>query len=463
MGVVYAAHHEILDQRVALKVLAPDSASQSTAVARFLNEARLAARLKSDHLCQVLDAGVTENGLPFIAMELLEGCDLARLLYERRAPLPVGEAAEYMVQALDAVAEAHARGVIHRDLKPSNLFLTQLPGAPPVIKVLDFGISKVDDAYGTGNVSPSITSSRAIIGSPTYMSPEQIQNVKKTDQRADIWSAGVILYELMSGTLPFRGETPGEIFVQIIESQPTPLSRLRPEIPAALAEVVARCLRRNPDERYENVVSLAEALAPYAWYKHHESLARMRRAVGVRRAGVTPGTSSASVPPALMTGHAVKPPADSSGAGHKVLLALAAVVPLVLIPLAGVLVVQRVGLGHRPVDAEKSTQGMPSATELPAATTAAGTAAAPTTVTPTAAATATAPAEVTVPASPSDTAATPPSAIPATAAPPATAQATAAPGGTTVSVEELPTTAPPPTAQPVHVPPKKRSILQQRY
>jgi serine/threonine-protein kinase len=477
MGVVYAAHHEILDQRVALKVLAPDSASQSTAVARFLNEARLAARLKSDHLCQVLDAGVTENGLPFIAMELLEGCDLARLLYERRAPLPVGEAVEYIVQALEAVAEAHARGVVHRDLKPSNLFLTQHPGAPPVIKVLDFGISKVDDAYGTGSAAPNITSSRAIIGSPTYMSPEQIQNVKRTDHRADIWSTGVILYELMSGTLPFRGETPGEIFVQIIEGVPAPLSKLRPEVPAPLSEIVARCLKRNPDERYENVVSLAEALAPYAWYKHHESLARMRRAVGVRRAGVTPGTSSASVPPAAMTGHAAKTQADSSGAGHKVLLALAAVVPLVLIPLAGVLVVQRVGLGHRPAT-ETSSQAMPPPTERPAATTAASAAAttAPTASTATASAatastatastatasTAPTPTETAAPAAP-DTATAPASASAASPAPAETAPATAAPGGTTVSVEELPATTPSPTAQPVRVPPKKRSILQQRY
>ncbi len=440
MGVVYAVHHEILDQRMALKILAPEVASQATAVARFLNEARLAARLKSDHLCQVLDAGVTENGLPFIAMELLEGCDLARLLYERRAPLPVGEAVEYMVQALDAVAEAHARGVIHRDLKPSNLFLTQVPGAPPVIKVLDFGISKADDAFGTGHAPSNITSSRAIIGSPTYMSPEQIQNVKKTDHRADIWSAGIILYELMSGVVPFRGETPGEIFVQIIEGQAVPLSKLRPEVPAALSDVITRCLRRNVDERFENVVTLAEALAPYAWYKHHESLARMRRAVGVRR---SPGTASASVPPAAVTGNSQKTQSDGSGPGHKVLLALAAVVPLVLIPLAGILVVQRVGLAHRP-PAEDTP---PSATAAP---------------TPT-------PTETAAPPSATTTVAVvpPPSAATATAAPPASspgvAEPGADPGGAPIPVEELPTTAPSPTAQPVHVPPKKRSILQQRY
>jgi serine/threonine-protein kinase len=371
-------------------------------------------------------------------MELLEGCDLARLLYERRAPLPVGEAVEYMVQALDAVAEAHARGVVHRDLKPSNLFLTQLPGAPPVIKVLDFGISKADDAFSMGHVAPSITSSRAIIGSPTYMSPEQIQNVRKTDHRADIWSAGVILYELMSCVLPFRGETAGEIFVQIIEGHATPLSKLRPEVPVALSDIVARCLRRNVDERFENVVSLAEALAPYAWYKHHESLARMRRAVGVRRAGATPGTSSASVPPAAMTGHAVKTHDPAATPANKVLLALAAVVPLVLIPLAGILVVQRVGLGHKPP---------------PQATTATATAATSETVT-TAAASVPLPAEtVAEPASPSPT---PPPSDPALVASPPSA-------ATTLPTEEIPATTPPPTAQPARVPPRKRSILQQRY
>jgi len=435
MGVVYAAHHEILDQRVALKILLPEVASQATAVARFLNEARLAARLKSDHLCQVLDAGVTENGLPFIAMELLEGCDLARLLYERRAPLPVGEATEYVVQALDAVAEAHARGVVHRDLKPSNLFLTQVPGAPPVIKVLDFGISKVDDAFGTGNVPSNITQSRAIIGSPTYMSPEQIQNVKKTDHRADIWSAGVILYELMSGILPFRGETPGEIFVQIIEGQATPLSKLRPEVPGALSEIVARCLKRNVDDRFENVVALAEALAPYAWYKHPESLARMRRAVGVRRPRVTPGTSSASVPPAAVTGNAAKiTHGGAGGPGNKVLLGLAAVVPLVLIPLAGILVVQRVGMGHRPPppDTQTSAPATPATTEVPAAATT-------TTPEPT-----TAPTETAAQPAPVETVAVVPSASAA------------------IPVEELPT-ASSPTWQPVRAPPKKRSILQQRY
>jgi serine/threonine-protein kinase len=483
MGVVYAAHHIVLDQRVALKILAPEVASQNTAVTRFLTEARLAARLKSERLCQVIDAGVTENGLPYIAMELLEGCDLARLLYERRGPLPVGEAVEYVVQALDAVAEAHARGVVHRDLKPSNLFLTQHTGAPPVIKVLDFGISKVDEAFGTGGSLPTnVTASRAIIGSPTYMSPEQIQNVKKTDHRADIWSVGIILYELMSNTLPFRGDTAGEIFVQIIEGKLTPLSKIRPEVPVALSDIVARCLTRNPDERFDSVVSLAEALAPYAWYKHHNTLTRMRRAVGTRHGAMTPGTTSASVPAAVKTGSSTQIGMRDrdGGTGRKVLLGLAALVPLVLIPLAGIFVVQRIG--HKPAEATHATaEPLPAAapdTAAVATVTAMATAAAPA-VTTTAAETATAPAAATATEAPTAPASTqavapppepPPSAAPApTPEPPTPAPQPTTP---TISADQLPvapateTTQTPPTpqaTQPVRVPPKKRSILQQRY
>jgi hypothetical protein len=200
-------------------------------------------------------------------------------------------------------------------------------------------------------------------------------------------------------------------------------------VPAALSEIVARCLKRNVDDRFENVVSLAEALAPYAWYKHHEALARMRRAVGVRRQA-TPGTSSASVPPAAMTGNGVRPQGDG-GAANKVLLALAAVVPLVLIPLAGFLVVQRVGMGHRPPIPDP----VPTATE-------------------TAAQPAPTEAVLVVP---------PPSAAMAITAPSASTQSAPDPGGAPIPVEELPTMAPSSTAQPVRVPPKKRSILQQRY
>ncbi|HEY8087990.1 MAG TPA: protein kinase, partial [Polyangiaceae bacterium] len=375
-----------------------------------------------------------------------EGCDLARLLYERRAPLPVGEAVEYVVQALDAVAEAHARGVVHRDLKPSNLFLTQHPGSPPVIKVLDFGISKVDDAFGTGgSANPSITSSRAIIGSPTYMSPEQIQNIRKTDHRADIWSVGVILYELMSGTLPFRGETPGEIFVRIIEGHVTPLCKLRKEVPVALSGIVEKCLRRSLHERFENVVELAEALAPFAWYKHHEALARMRRTVAVRAArSVPPGTSSHSVPAAVRQDTGSRTTGQTgTPAGTKVLLGIAAAVPLLILPIAAVLVVHRSGsTATQPPAATMTIAPASAQTTEPVATAVTTLAPPPTTAEPPAAATLSAPS-----------ASEPPS---ASAAPPEV-----------VSVATPTETAPiatAPAAHPTHAPPpSKRSILQQRY
>jgi hypothetical protein len=209
-------------------------------------------------------------------------------------------------------------------------------------------------------------------------------------------------------------------------------------VPVALSDIVVRCLKRNVDDRFESVVSLAEAIAPYAWYKHHESLARMRRAVGVRRAGgVTPGTASASVPPAAMTGNAAKTQDGAGGPGNKVLLALAAVVPLVLIPLAGILVVQRVGMGHKPPPEETQTsaQATPTPTELPAATI---------TMTP---APVPSPTETAAQAAPTET-------VPVVPPPSAAAD---------VSVDPQPTTAPSPTTQPVRALPRKRSILQQRY
>ena len=392
---------------------------------------------------------MTDAGLPFIVMELLEGCDLARLLYERRAPLPVGEATEYVVQALDAVAEAHARGVVHRDLKPSNLFLTQHPGSPPVIKVLDFGISKVDDAFGTGgSANPSITSSRAIIGSPTYMSPEQIQNIRKTDHRADIWSIGVILYELMSGTLPFRGETPGEIFVKIIEGHVTPLSRLRKEIPVALSDIVEKCLRRSLHERFENVVELAEALAPFAWYKHHESLARMRRTVAVRAArSVPPGTSSHSVPAAVRHDTGSRTTGQTgTPAGTKVLLGIAAAVPLLILPIAAVLVVHRSGSTAAQPPAVTATLAPASAEPSTPVATAVTTLAPPATTTEPAATAA--PLPLVASETPSAT----------TTAPPEVASAATARATETAPVATVPAT------HATHAPPpSKRSILQQRY
>ncbi len=466
MGIVYAAHHEVLDHRVALKILTPEVAAQPTAVTRFLNEARLAARLRSEHLCQVLDAGVTETGLPYIAMELLEGCDLARLLVDRRAPLPPGEAVEYVIQALDAVSEAHARGVIHRDLKPSNLFLTHTPDGRPTVKVLDFGISKVDDAFAPEGMAPAnLTQSRAIIGSPTYMSPEQIQNIRRTDHRTDIWSLGVILYELMTRTQPFRGETPGEIFVRIIEGQLVPPSQVTAAIPKPLSDIVVRCLRRNVDERFDTVASLAEAIAPFAWYPHAESLARMRHALGARgRSGEhsAPGTTSAAIvpPPRASTTAG----ATQTGAGTKVLIVLAATVPLLLVALAGTFVVRSMNIGRH----EPAATGAGAVSASTGATEPQPPPVVAATETATATSVATAP-----PAQPPEPASAPPAepsaAHQTTAAPTApaaapTAPATAAQTPTAPAVTSPPVTHPAwqPAPQPVKVPTSKRSILDKR-
>jgi serine/threonine-protein kinase len=295
MGIVLGAYHQFLDQRVAVKLLSAELGNAPEMMTRFLNEARLAARIKSEHVCRVMDMGQLEDGRPYIAMELLQGGDLGALLL-MRGPLPVAEAVDYVLQALDALAEAHAGGIVHRDLKPSNLFLAVQGEGRSTVKILDFGISKADDALGG---SGSITASRSIVGSPTYMSPEQMKNSKKVDYRTDIWGIGVILYELLTVRVPFDGETPGEIFANILEHPPAPVRERRPDVPEALEAVITRCLRRDRDERFADVGELAEALAPFAMSSRAPTLERIRsQAAKARmRAGtVRPPASSASFP-----------------------------------------------------------------------------------------------------------------------------------------------------------------------
>lgn len=256
-GIVFAAHHELLDQRVALKLLLAEPGSETAG--RFVNEAKLAAKIHSAHVCRVMDVGVLEVGIPYIAMEYLEGQDLDAVLSVGAVPL--ARACDYVLQAIDAVAQAHAQGIVHRDLKPSNLFLAKVPGRDlPMVKVLDFGISK-GDMLGADK---DVTTSRAILGSPSYMSPEQIKNARTVDIRTDIWSLGVILYELTTGHPPFGGETVGEVFAKILEGEPPPIQSLAPQLPDGFAEVVDRCLRRDREQRYPNVAALADALAPFS-------------------------------------------------------------------------------------------------------------------------------------------------------------------------------------------------------
>ncbi len=256
-GVVFAAHHELLDQPIAIKLLLAEAGSETAL--RFVNEAKLAAKIHSEHVCRVMDVGMLESGLPYIAMEYLEGQDLDAVI--EVGAVPLARACDYVMQALEAVAQAHAQGIVHRDLKPSNLFLAKMPAREmPIVKVLDFGISKGDFLGGETDV----TSSRAILGSPSYMSPEQIKNARTVDARADIWAIGVILYELTSGHPPFGGETVGEVFAKILEGEPISLRSIAPQLPEAFEAVVMTCLRRDREQRYASVAELADALAPFA-------------------------------------------------------------------------------------------------------------------------------------------------------------------------------------------------------
>jgi len=258
MGTVYAAHHELLDQRVALKVLFEDEVRDEEASARFLREARSVARLQSEHVCRVMDIDTLENGVPFIVMEYLEGSDLGRILQRHHLFSPQA-AVDYVLQALEAIAQAHAQGIIHRDLKPSNLFLATVPDGSQIIKVLDFGISKP-----TFEQAMTLTSSRAVLGSPAYMSPEQVRAPRTVDARTDIWSMGIVLYELLTTNMPFDGEQVGELFAAILERDPASIRRTRADVPEGLERVIFKCLAKRREDRYIDVAELAMALAPYA-------------------------------------------------------------------------------------------------------------------------------------------------------------------------------------------------------
>src|SRR5262245_38383742 len=204
MGIVYAAEHLVLKQRVAVKVLLPDAATSEAHVERFAREARAAARINTEHVARVMDAGSLTSGAPFLVMEYLEGCDLDELL-ELEGTLGLTEVADYMLQTLEALAHAHAAGIVHRDLKPANLFLAARPDGGNVIKVLDFGISK---SRKTNPLEKKLTGQH-VLGSPVYMSPEQLRNANTIDPRADLWSIGIVAYELLTGRPPFDGDGVG--------------------------------------------------------------------------------------------------------------------------------------------------------------------------------------------------------------------------------------------------------------
>jgi eukaryotic-like serine/threonine-protein kinase len=261
MATVFVAQHLLLDNKVAVKVLLPELTSNPELVARFINEARAAARIDNNHVSRVLDVGRLPGGAPYMVMELLEGTDLQDLLHAR-GTIPVEEAAGYVLQALEAIAQAHAMGIVHRDLKPSNLYLARRKDGTSRVKVLDFGISKAKNPLNEAH--NALTSTKSMLGTPVYMSPEQVRNASRVDARSDVWALGVILHELVAGKPPFAGETLGELLVAIREERPAPLRTIRPEVPEAFEALVLKCLARAPEDRFEHVADLATALAPLA-------------------------------------------------------------------------------------------------------------------------------------------------------------------------------------------------------
>ena len=299
MGVVVAAHHIQLDEQVAIKFLLPEALESKEAVARFEREARAAVKIKSEHIARVSDVGTLDNGAPYMVMEYLQGRDLSAVL-EEGGPLPDEAAADYVLQACEALAEAHAIGIVHRDLKPPNLFLINRADGSPCVKVLDFGISKVTGPKGSSGAQ-GMTSTGLVMGSPLYMSPEQLASAKDVDMRTDIWALGVIMYELLTGQLPFSGESIGQLCTSILTAAPPPLETHRPGLPKGIEEVIFACLEKDRAKRTPSIADFAMGLVPFAPKSARlsaERIERVARAAGFGASVVqVPAVTNSEAPP----------------------------------------------------------------------------------------------------------------------------------------------------------------------
>ena len=252
MGGIYEARQLRLDKRVAIKVLARELAANGESLLRFHREAEITSQLGHPHIITVFDFGTTDDGQPFLVMEFLEGEDLAYRL-QREKTLPLAAAVKITKQVASALAETHAKGIVHRDLKPANLFLSRIQGGD-FAKVLDFGISKVRAA------STSLTNASMLMGTPMYMAPEQARGELELDHWTDQWALACITYEMLAGRPPFVGDDTAALLYQVVHEDPQPLSKIAPNVPAEVDQVIRRALTKDPNERYPHVTAFARAL-----------------------------------------------------------------------------------------------------------------------------------------------------------------------------------------------------------
>ncbi|MBN2574865.1 MAG: serine/threonine protein kinase [Deltaproteobacteria bacterium] len=267
----------------ALKFLRPSVARDEVAAKRFLREAEASRRIESPHVVKIPDVGELASGTPYLVMEYLEGSTLEALLAAGKR-LPVERACDLALQAAEGLAAAHAMGVIHRDIKPANLYLTAGAGGSEVLKIVDFGVSKILDPEGPEG--QNLTRTQTSIGSPLYMSPEQMRSARTADFRADQWSLGAVLYRMVTGHLPFDAKSLPRVCVQVLTGDFAPIATHRPDLPAELAAAIERCLRVEPRERYADIADLAEAIAPFAGPSGHARAERCRAILREAKSGV---------------------------------------------------------------------------------------------------------------------------------------------------------------------------------
>ena len=401
MGVVVKAMHLQLHQPVAMKFLLPEVLGNSQIVQRFLREAQAAVRLKSEHVARVIDVGSLESGVPYMVLEYLDGSDLSNFSREQ---LSIGVVVDLLLQACEALAEAHSLGIVHRDIKPANFFITRGADAAPMLKVLDFGISKMPVTDG-GN----LTATQGVMGTPAYMSPEQMRSSRDVDHRSDIWAMGVVLYELFQGAPPFSSDTFSSMVIKVVTE---PLAPMTISLPGELAAVVYRCLEKNPAQRFQNVAELARALAPYAQTETQASISvqRTRSIVGLEahRSAPEPSPARRAAPPSTLSGAAgAKATPPTSGRRWPLLTGLGV--------LAGAVVLAVI------LNAGRSGDGAKFDGQTPAARPDITVPPLPVAVTPTAAASTAPPPTTAASAVPPPT--TAPSAVPPPAAAPRTAPA----------------------------------------